>query len=156
MKYRKKPVVIEAWKFTRESYYKELAKYHTKDVIYDLWIGDNDTAYCYVHTLEGQMLATEGDYIIKGVQGEIYPCKPDIFEATYEAVDEDDEPKSSKTLEEVYFERNPGAKRLEYREADCPCPSDYGLDKSNMCPKIDGKNLTCKQCWSREWKGGNE
>lgn len=40
-----------------------------------------------IKTLEGDMLATAGDYIIKGVQGEFYPCKPDIFEATYEEVE---------------------------------------------------------------------
>jgi hypothetical protein len=45
--------------------------------------------FCKINTLEGIMLGSYGDYIIKGVQGEIYPCKPDIFEATYEAVLED-------------------------------------------------------------------
>ena len=39
-----------------------------------------------IRTLEGNMIATKGDYIIKGVQGEIYPCKPDIFEQTYDIV----------------------------------------------------------------------
>jgi hypothetical protein len=41
-----------------------------------------------IETLEGTMTATPGDWIICGVQGELYPCKPDIFEATYEPVDE--------------------------------------------------------------------
>lgn len=45
-----------------------------------------ELASCDIHTLEGVMSARSGDYIIKGVQGEIYPCKPDIFEATYEVV----------------------------------------------------------------------
>lgn len=40
----------------------------------------------YINTLEGTMMANNGDYIIRGVKGEYYPCKPDIFEATYEAV----------------------------------------------------------------------
>lgn len=40
----------------------------------------------FINTLEGQTLATENDYIIKGIKGEFYPCKPDIFEATYEPV----------------------------------------------------------------------
>jgi len=43
----------------------------------------------HIPTLEGVMTAQENDWIIKGVQGEFYPCKPDIFEATYEAVDEE-------------------------------------------------------------------
>jgi hypothetical protein len=43
--------------------------------------------YIAIHTLEGTMRADDGDWIIKGVQGEFYPCKPDIFEATYEAAE---------------------------------------------------------------------
>ena len=60
-KYRKKPVVIEA--------------YQTDEVM-------------YIETLEGVLKADIGDYIITGVRGEQYPCKPDIFEATYEEVEE--------------------------------------------------------------------
>ena len=41
-----------------------------------------------IKTLEGDMIASEGDYIIKGISGEFYPCKPDIFKATYEEVEE--------------------------------------------------------------------
>ncbi len=62
MKYRKKPIVIEA--------------YQTKKEI-------------IINTLEGDMKANVGDYIITGVNGEVYPCKPDIFEKTYEKVEED-------------------------------------------------------------------
>ena len=85
-KYRKKPVVIEAIQ----------------------WDGSPEAAYCITHiqgfdgrriywldpaedgllidTLEGAMTANLGDWIIKGIKGEIYPCKPDIFEMTYEEV----------------------------------------------------------------------
>ena len=48
---------------------------------------DQNVIGLYIPTLEGVMKATQGDYIIKGVKGEFYPCKPDVFEATYEAVD---------------------------------------------------------------------
>mgnify|MGYP000848848660 CR=1 FL=1 len=48
---------------------------------------EKEEAHCEIHTLEGVMTAYGGDYIIKGVHGEIYPCKPDIFEKTYEQVD---------------------------------------------------------------------
>ena len=53
---------------------------------------ENNPKGCYwqIDTLEGTMTATPGDYIIKGVQGEFYPCKPDIFEKTYEKVAEVD------------------------------------------------------------------
>ena len=44
----------------------------------------------FIRTLEGEMTATQGDWIIKGVKGEFYPCKPDIFAATYEPADADD------------------------------------------------------------------
>ena len=49
--------------------------------------GDASVLGLHIPTLEGLMLATEGDWVIKGVQGEFYPCKPDIFEATYEEVE---------------------------------------------------------------------
>lgn len=84
--YRKKPVVIEAQQLTRESF----------DDVYN-WIEDNggytndgtseQECYIGIETLEGDMSARNGDYIIRGVQGEFYPCKPDIFEETYELVE---------------------------------------------------------------------
>lgn len=80
MKYRKKPVVIEAEKFDSEHHGHEIAE----------WCGgsnEKSPGQIQIETLEGTMTASLGDYIIKGVQGEFYPCKPDIFEATYEAVD---------------------------------------------------------------------
>ena len=90
-KYRKKPVVIEAWRLTHES------RWDNSDWprwMYEAWQGpDNETGTVtaipdsddlIVGTLEGTMRATVGDFIIQGVTGELYPCKPDIFEATYE------------------------------------------------------------------------
>lgn len=65
MKYRKKPVVVEAYQTDREM---------------------------IIHTLEGDMRASAGDYIITGVNGEQYPCKPDIFEKTYEVLENDEKP----------------------------------------------------------------
>ena len=82
--YRKKPVVIEAMQFTNE----------TKDRVYNFvrcncyadFTPEGDPAL-RIETLEGEMTAHSGDWVIKGVKGEFYPCKPDIFEATYEAVE---------------------------------------------------------------------
>lgn len=52
------------------------------------WCGYNHlTKSIFIDTLEGRMHAIEGDWIIKGIQGEFYPCKPDIFEQTYESLD---------------------------------------------------------------------
>jgi hypothetical protein len=89
-KYRKKPVVIDAFQWTG-------GIDQTEDPV---WIVEaiedgkvtldnvNGTTVLLIETLEGQMRTLPGDYIIRGVKGEIYPCKPDIFEATYEAVED--------------------------------------------------------------------
>ena len=82
-KFRKKPVVIEAWLVP-------LRGEDPSEEIIDLvqaqgWIGDDEGIF--ITTLEGVMTASAGDWIIKGVAGEYYPCKPDIFGKTYEAVE---------------------------------------------------------------------
>ena len=94
MKFRKRPVVIEAWHFTEESrndgsswpeWLREAAElpiYTPGRVFYESFI-----KMLVVNTLEGTMFASTGDWIIQGVKGELYPCKPDIFEATYEAIE---------------------------------------------------------------------
>ena len=87
MKYRKKPVVIEAMQYnalnSRQSVMQWIdangGKCHLVKSI-------NDNSI-YIETLEGTMRADLNDYVIKGVNGEFYPCKPDIFEKTYEKVD---------------------------------------------------------------------
>lgn len=84
MKFKKKPIVIEAIRFlgpfscdefheTWGSDFKNIAKY-------------NNLGFLTIQTLEGQMIATVGDWIIKGVNGEFYPCKNEIFQKTYERV----------------------------------------------------------------------
>jgi hypothetical protein len=90
--YRKKPVEIEAFKFYVDAMPDWfMDKVTTNDVRLckcDYNRYSIDEAFCRIKTLEGIMEGHGGDYIIKGVQGEIYPCKPDIFEATYEKVSE--------------------------------------------------------------------
>jgi len=83
MKYRKKPVVIEAKQLTKESFF-DILEWMGKDQ-YSFWTTDTPS-YISINTLEGVMRASLNDFIIKGVQGEFYPCKPDIFEQTYEAL----------------------------------------------------------------------
>lgn len=80
MKYRKKPVVIEAVQFTGENF--DECKTFSGGVAHLPPAGPG----LQIETLEGLMLASVGDYIIRGVKGEFYPCKPDIFVATYEPV----------------------------------------------------------------------
>ena len=81
-KFRKKPVVIEATHLSQvdaEWIEARRAEGHSLEL-------DGDDLI--IETLEGQMRASPGDWVIQGVKGEIYPCKPDIFEATYEFVNE--------------------------------------------------------------------
>ena len=92
MRYRKKPVIIEATQWTGSNF-EEIKQFVTKDLIYDIddaaWkvgMGVPDITI-KIKTLEGEMLASIGDFIIKGVDGEFYPCKPDIFQKTYEEVE---------------------------------------------------------------------
>lgn len=78
MKYRKKPVVIDAVLWTGENDQEIEAFLHDADRAV---IGRESVI---IRTLEGNMTANIGDWIIRGVKGEFYPCKPDIFKATYE------------------------------------------------------------------------
>jgi len=82
-KYRKKPVVIEAWEFGSGTPKPEwLQKAFDEGVI------AHDGPLLKVKTLEGEMSAFPGSFIIQGIKGEIYPCEAEIFEATYEHVDD--------------------------------------------------------------------
>lgn len=95
-KYRKKPVVVEAFKYNGDLM-DRCGKYFVPE-----WAGkafeqgvvfykemNTKPAELFIKTLEGDHHVSIGDYIIRGVQGELYPCKPDIFLATYEEVIED-------------------------------------------------------------------
>lgn len=95
-KFRKKPVVIEAIQFTGGNGFQieQWSKSETGGrVVIESPVlepsEDNPSGhYLQIATLEGVMIGIVGDYIIKGVKGEFYPCKPDIFAATYEPVEE--------------------------------------------------------------------
>lgn len=92
-RYRKKPVVVEAMQWPDAESYESVCQRaaihrwvngngHQTEVV-----DDNGDIYAAVVTLEGKMRIGPGDYVIRGISGEFYPCKPDIFEASYEAVD---------------------------------------------------------------------
>ncbi len=84
-KYRKKPVVIEALKFQAEYGIARVANWLSQQgANVEGWTFFDDEIT--IPTLEGNMKALDGDFIIRGVKGEFYPCKPDIFEATYDPV----------------------------------------------------------------------
>lgn len=96
MKYRKKPVVIEAVQLTNPisldpkdhpQWFVDAVMNNTITVVRGAFTGS--VKFAEIKTLEGVMTADVGDYIIQGVKGELYPCKPDIFEKTYERVEDE-------------------------------------------------------------------
>lgn len=78
-KFRKKPIVIEA-----EQYHYGDHELDVKYALYQTHSRDHLERIKWIRTLEGQHAVSDGDWIITGIKGERYPCKPDIFEATYE------------------------------------------------------------------------
>lgn len=88
-KYKKKPVVIEAFKFGVDNipdWFMDKVSDNTVTLNYMGKLYPQE-GYCEIKTLEGVMIGNVGDYIIRGVQGELYPCKSDIFNKTYEEID---------------------------------------------------------------------
>jgi hypothetical protein len=95
MKFRKKPVEVEAWTVKELNHLSATDFWKLPQPIINLYyeatlvfgvLRDDGTRGIFVPTLEGAMFAAADDWIIKGVKGEFYPCKPDIFAATYEPV----------------------------------------------------------------------
>lgn len=81
MKFRKKPIVVDAIQFNGENY-EEIEKF-TDNAAFK----NTTLEILYINTLEGTMRINDNDWVIKGVNGEFYPCKPDIFEKTYDKVE---------------------------------------------------------------------
>jgi len=79
--YRKRPVVIQAIQNRLENSKEVMAFIIDNNALYKIEEGD-----IYITTLEGNMKVSENDYIIRGVEGELYPCRSDIFEKTYESI----------------------------------------------------------------------
>lgn len=143
LRYTKKPVTIDAWQFTEAvalNYWENRilppfgctsvsGEYNKNTLI----VRD---AYFYIDTLEGKMRASLGDWIIKGVKGEIYPCKPDIFDATYNPAQETGQqdadyegttPSSQKGgCDYMSFS---DAKKLFQKYIDCEIRDPNGLDE---------------------------
>lgn len=88
--YKKKPVAIEAIQWTGKNY-EEIQNFSDNKINYYEWFQYNESGLnkniLSISTLEGKMEASIGDYIIKGVKSEFYPCKPDIFKLTYDKLD---------------------------------------------------------------------
>lgn len=85
MRYRKKLVVVDAWQFNGEGFYDWPEWLRQKG--FNICSSNIHNGFLVISTLEGEMRCSKGDWIIRGIKGEIYPCKPDIFELTYEAIE---------------------------------------------------------------------
>lgn len=83
MKFRKKPVVIEA-----KQWFPGVHVEGVTEQVFDIGEGTQSTGKGWINTLEGPLRVSPGDWILTGVNGEKYPCKPDIFEKTYEPLDQ--------------------------------------------------------------------
>ena len=110
MKYRKKPIMIEAFKWTGGPDQIEDPSWACEAIKSGkIWFSNPETKdVCMeIETLEGVMCARQGDFIIQGVKGEIYPCKPDIFAATYESAEKpapDDEGRKMRKVVDAAIE----------------------------------------------------
>jgi len=88
MRFKKKPVIIDAIQWTGDNVPEILDFVGHSDIRMTNYTKEGvEVCDLYVNTLEGTMHAREGDWIIKGVHGEFYPCKPDIFEETYDPIE---------------------------------------------------------------------
>lgn len=81
MKVQKRPITVDAWHYEGD---KMLPGLCTNTCPFE----GSETALPHIHTLEGTHMVTVGDWIIRGIKGEYYPCKPDIFSATYDILPE--------------------------------------------------------------------
>lgn len=123
--YRKRPVIIEAVQWTGSNFEEICSTFNSLDVSCNIvWSPEKETLA--IPTLEGTMLANIGDWIIRGVAGEVYPCKPNIFEKTYEVVSDVLEYPTLKEVEEAdhfqickwyRFLPSPGAGAFEREQA---------------------------------------
>jgi len=140
-KFRKKPVVIEAIQFTSTSF-NECCKFIGEDNLNDGTLEEEE--YIGIITPEGDHNARHGDWIIKGIKGEFYPCKPDIFEQTYEEV-----------TNEKQEEKKEHPKAWKYKcghESTCIITDSNPLSISAWLEwkdsvGVDGDMSMCWNCW---------
>lgn len=133
MKYRKKPVEIEAFQLGIDPMPKwfmmdERVTWGNEKETVSPFQHESETLYCLIETLEGTMRGNYKDYILKGVQGEIYPCKPDIFETTYEKCEKENKYEEHYTCECCFWNDvesdDPCEKCGRYYCEDCGVPDE--------------------------------
>lgn len=152
-KYRKKPVVVEAIQWTgsnleeiRNFVGNDLIENYIKHFDIERTLIKQTLAGIAINTLEGTIIVNYGDYIIKGVNNEFYPCKPDIFKQTYEEVIDDNKKQKETYLSKYLRENNCSfeefVKDQEMYDGFCP------VILESPCSKMD-----CIECWNQEVKG---
>jgi hypothetical protein len=151
-KYRKKPMVVEAFRYDGDlidingNYYVPdwAIEAFEKDVLF--YDEHNDHPFeLFIKTLEGINHVSVGDYIVKGTQGEFYPCKPDIFKQIYEEIIDDNKKQKETYLSKYLRENNCSyeefVKDQEMYDGFCP------VILESPCSKMD-----CIECWNQEVK----
>lgn len=152
-KYRKKPIVVEAIQWTgsnleeiRNFVGNDLIENYIKHFDIERTLIKQTLAGIAINTLEGTIIVNYGDYIIKGVNNEFYPCKPDIFKQTYEEVIDDNKKQKETYLSKYLRENNCSfeefVKDQEMYDGFCP------VTLESPCSKMD-----CIECWNQEVKG---
>lgn len=142
MKYKKKPVTIEARQLTAKTRDDVCRWVNEGKRSPQAWFYDSNGAdEIYIETLEGTMVATDGDFIIQGVKGEFYPCKPDIFAATYEPVSTETPTPKDQAIESLRTHANNPDQEEAHHAADmvlCKLLTDLGYaDVVNEWHKIE-------------------
>ena len=132
-KFRKKPVVIEAFRLNERGLIAENWFWDavTRNDIITHCFGKHDPnpAWCEIKTLEGTMIANAGDYIIQGVNGEIYPCKADIFQKTYT----EDKPKTNADRIRSMNDEGLAAMLKDYKDCNKNCIISNGKHCYQIC-----------------------
>lgn len=152
-KYRKKPIVVEAIQWTgsnleeiRNFVGNDLIENYIKHFDIERTLIKQTLAGIAINTLEGTIIVNYGDYIIKGMNNEFYPCKPDIFKQTYEEVIDDNKKQKETYLSKYLRENNCSfeefVKDQEMYDGFCP------VILESPCSKMD-----CIECWNQEVKG---
>lgn len=152
-KYRKKPVVVEAIQWTgsnleeiRNFVGNDLIENYIKHFDIERTLIKQTLSGIAINTLEGTMIVNYGDYIIKGVNNEFYPCKPDIFKQIYEEIIDDNKKQKETYLSKYLRENNCSyeefVKDQEMYDGFCP------VTLESPCSKMD-----CIECWNQEVKG---
>jgi hypothetical protein len=156
MKFRKKPVEISAWCNTDRAPHRSPMPIWLSDAVSagTVWWSRGDCGHFTIQTLEGNMRADYGDWIIRGVKGELYPCKPDIFAATYEPILETEDDGSGDVIYEraATQEQDHDRDRNSRIETDsAPLSADRDTDYLGVCETRFAKDklaATQEQCGS--------